>query len=653
MPHAHSSRPVVVDTSASPQAQLRPVPLAAVTLTDRLWAPRRQQNLEVTLPTQYRLLEKTGRIDNFRRAAGDLDRPFAGRVYNDSDVYKWLEAAAWTLAEAPDSPLAARVDALIDLIAAAQQPDGYLNTYYARERAADRWSNLPDHHELYCAGHLIQAGIAHHRATGGTRLLDVARRFADLICDTFGPGAEHIPGVPGHPEIELALVELARLIGADRYLAQARYFVMARGRGLIGGRAYHGDHAPLGAWARLTGHAVRALYLCAAAADLDLEADAPTYTATLERLWRQMVTRQLYVSGGLGARHAGEAFGDEYELPNRRAYAETCAAIASVLWNWRMLQRAGHACYADLLELTLYNAFLPGLGLDGASYFYANPLASDGAHRRQTWYTCACCPTNVVRLLATLPGYFYSVSDADTVWIHLYAASEATITLPDGREVLLIQRTLYPWDGNITIEVLSAGEFTLKLRIPGWCAGEACDTSPPSPADVCSLATDRVLCEVLAINGDPDRQSVVPGDYVAVRRHWRPGDAICLRLPMPARRVAAHPHALENAGRIALMRGPLLYCLEAVDNPAHDLRDIALPAEAAITHTYHRDLLGGVVTLHAAAQARPPAPGWGECLYGEPQPPPPGQPVDITAVPYFAWANRAPGAMQVWLQHLP
>lgn len=640
-----------MDTATSPSARFHPVPISAVKLTDRLWAPRLQQNLEVLLPSQYHWLEETGRIDNFRRAAGRLGGPFQGRVYNDSDVYKWLEAAAWTLALAPESPLAAQVDALIEIIAAAQQPDGYLNTYYTFARAGERWSNLQDNHELYCAGHLIQAAVAHHRATGSARLLAVARRFADLICATFGPGAGQTPGVPGHPEIEMALVELTRLTGEARYLAQARYFVEARGQGLIGGRVYHGDHAPFRAWEQLTGHAVRALYLCAGAADLDLEAGAAEYAPTLERLWRRMVARQMYVTGGLGALHAGEAFGEDYELPNRRAYAETCAAIASVLWNWRMLHLTGSACFADLLEHTLYNAFLPGLGLDGGTYFYDNPLADDGSHRRQPWFECACCPTNIVRLLATLPGYFYSVS-ADTVWVHLYAASEATLTLPDGRAVQILQRTLYPWDGNLTIEVLTEGEFTLKLRIPNWCESTA-DDAPASAlasSEACSLTTDRVLCEVLRVNGAPDRHAVIAGSYIEVRRSWHPGDAVCLRLPMPARRVAAHPYALENTGRIALLRGPLLYCLEAVDNPGGDLRDVMLPAEAAIAHTYRRDLLGGVITLHAPAEVIPPGAGWEECLYGEPHAPPPGQPVDITAVPYFAWANRAPGAMQVWIQ---
>src|SRR5215212_7156592 len=623
--------PVVVDTSKSRYSRLRPLPLSEVRLLDGLLEPRRRVNREATLPSQYDRLEQTGRLDNFRRAAGRIDVTYSGIYFNDSDVYKWLEAAAWTLASDPDPQLERMVNITIGEIEDAQQPDGYLNTYFTFEKASERWTDLTHKHELYCAGHLIQAAVAHHRATGSQRLLKVACRFADNICDTFGPEEEGKRlGTDGHEEIEMALVELYRETGDREYLDQAQFFVDVRGYGFLGGREYHQDHKPFKEMGEMVGHAVRAVYLNAGAADLYAETGDPTLLKALECLWHHMMTRRMYVSGGIGSRYEDEAFGEDYELPNARAYAETCAAVGSVMWNWRMLTIDGDARYADLLEHTLYNAALPGLSLDGHSYFYQNPLSDSGTHRRSPWFGVACCPPNIARLLASLPGYFYGVSDED-VWVHLYAEGTAEVSLDDDRTVVLRQRTQYPWDGVVEIEVDGEREFALMLRIPAWCE-------------------EGVAIE---INGQPFDGSASPGSYAEIRRAWRTGDKVRLTLPMPVRRVECHPYVAEDAGRVAVMRGPLLYCVEQVDNPGLDLRDIVLPAEASFSVRFRPDLLGGIAVLETLARTIPLDEGWSGRLYRRARAStdvPQDTTVELTATPYYAWANRDPGPMRVWLR---
>jgi DUF1680 family protein len=624
-----SPHPVVVDTSNSLHARLKPVPISAVNLTDSFWEPRRRVNRKVTLPSQFRHCEETGRLDNFRRASGKKQGDFQGIFFNDSDIYKWLEAAAWALATDSDPALAGMVDTAITEIEDAQQPDGYLNTYFTFEKAKDRYSNLKDMHELYCAGHLIQAAVAHHRATGSDRLLRVAIKLADHICDTFGLEEEGKRSITdGHEEIELALVELARDTGEICYQKQAQFFVDIRGRGTIGGNAYHQDHEPFRDLARMTGHAVRMVYYTSGATDLFLETGEPAMRMALDRLWDNMVHKQMYVSGGIGSRHEGEAFGRDYELPNERAYTETCAAIGSVMWSWRMLAISGEAKYADVMELALYNAVLPGLSLDGQSYFYDNPLADDGTHRRQAWFGCACCPPNVARLLASLPGYFYSVS-TEGVWVHLYAEGAANLTLTDGRTVSLKQETRYPWDGEVSITVDGEGEFSLFLRIPGWCEQGASIT----------------------INGKPLGGSLTPGSYAEIQREWKAGDKVCLTLPMPVRQVECHPNVAENVGRVTLMRGPLLYCVEAADNPGVHPQNITLPENAEFKVEWRGDLMGGVLALRSEAEVGPPDSEWGGKLYRTSRKPQ-SQTVnrEITAIPYYAWANREAGAMRVWLR---
>jgi DUF1680 family protein len=391
---------------------------------------------------------------------------------------------------------------------------------------------------------------------------------------------------------------------------------------------------------RMAGHAVRATYLNAGAADLALESGDPTLIEALKRLSRHMTARQMYISGGIDARHSGEAFGDDYELPNAQAYAESCAAIGSFMWHWRMLLLSGAACYADLMETTLYNAILVGLALDGRHYFYHNPLASDGQHRRQPWFSCACCPPNIARLLASLPGYAYTQSPAG-VWIHLYAAGTAVISLGHDQKsparrlaastITLRQETAYPWDGDVTLEINGRGRFSLFLRLPQWCAAPQ-----------------------IEINGQPFDGPTLPGTYAQVQRLWRPGDVVRLRLPMPIRFVQAHPYLTENYGRVALMRGPLLYCVEQADNPNFDVRDVVLLSEVAASCRPTK-ALGGVVTLQVAGLVAETAESWGNTLYRSAfsAPPPAPKPVTMTAVPYYAWANREPGPMRVWLPCQP
>ncbi len=627
---------VVVDTSASPHARLRPVPVAAVRLTDDFLAPRIANNRAVTIPSQFKLLEDTGRLENFRRAAGKSDAPFQGIYFNDSDVYKWLEGAAWALASGPDPEIEAAVATTVDLIAGAQHPDGYINTYFSRDRAGERWTNH-DLHEMYCAGHLFQAAVAHYRATGETTLLDVASRFADYLCDTFGPEDEGKRfGIDGHQEIELAMVELGRATGRRRYIDQARYFIDARGHQRLpnpyDGRFekwYHQDHVPIREMDIMVGHAVRAVYYTSGATDLCAEDGDPALKAAMERLWERMISRQTYVSGAIGARHEGEALGDDYELPNALAYAESCAAIGSVMWAWRLLALDGDGRYADVLEHTLYNAVLPGLSLEGEEYFYENPLANDGDHRRQAWYDCACCPPNLTRTLASLSGYVYSTDDDDTIWVHLYAAGNAEITLPGGQTVRLAQETGYPWSGDIAIRVEASGHFGLNVRIPAWA--------------------ERAT---VSVNNEPIAGALTPGSYAEIRRTWAPGDVVRIDLPMEVRRIVGHPAVTENEGRVALMRGPLLYCLEGVDLNGATPDDVVLSPEAMVTAVERPDLLGGIVALELQADIEAPDPGWSRALYRNANEVHRrvASATTVPAIPYFAWANRDPAPMRVWIR---
>ncbi|WP_162854202.1 glycoside hydrolase family 127 protein [Dictyobacter aurantiacus] len=624
-----AQRAAVVDTSHSPFAGLRPLSVAAVRINDAFWKPRLETNRTVTIPFQYQQCEATGRLDNFRRASGHYDGPFQGRFYNDSDVYKWLEAASWSLASQPDPHLESQVEDVITIIGAAQEENGYLDTYFTFERVPERWTNLRVLHELYCAGHLIQAAVAHHRATGSTSFLKIAVRLADHIVDTFGP--DGIAGACGHPEVEMALVELARDTGDQRYVQEAQFFIDQRGQHLplMSGSTYDQDHAPIREQREVVGHAVRALYLYSGVTDIYAETGEQALEEAVEALWQNFMTRKVYITGGAGARYEGEAFGENYELPNERAYTETCAAIASVMWNWRLLLLKKEARFADALETTLYNGVLSGVSLNGQEYFYQNPLADSGHHRRQPWFSTACCPPNVARLFASLPGYLYSTSN-EGLWVHLYIANTAEVPLVNGQTITVQQRTNYPWEGEVELEVQTdrPAFFSLFLRIPAWAQGAS-----------------------ITINGQVYSGSIEPGSYVEIQREWKAGDSVHLSLPLEVRMLESNQHVRNNYRRVAILRGPLVYCVEQVDNPGVDLDAIVLPAQSEWEVVARPELLGGIQTiqaralLHASKNAVDESPLYRPYKVEKPT----YTSVLLTAIPYYIWANREAGAMQVWL----
>lgn len=620
-----------VKTNPNSFARLHPLPLTSAQITAGLWAEKQAINSQVTLRHGYQMLEKAGNFDNFRLAAGWIQEgAYRGYVFNDSDVYKWLEAVAYELARQPDPELDRLADEVISLVAAAQTEDGYLNTHF-QLTGKERFTDLQYAHELYCAGHLIEAAVAHRRATGKSNLFAIAGRVADQLDAVFGPNKNE--GTSGHPEIELALVELYRETGEQRYLDLSLFFVNQRGQNKMGGHdrwgaAYHQDRVPVRDAAEVEGHAVRQLYLNAGVTDIYLETGEAALMATMRRLWQDMTASKMYLTGGFGARHSGEAFGEAYELPSRTAYCETCAAIAGMMWSWRMLLATGEAQFADILERSLYNGFLSGWSLDGRHFFYVNPLESLGAVERQEWYPCACCPPNVMRQIATISHYLATV-DSQGVQIHQYAPARLAVTLADGRQALLTISTDYPWNGQVKVTVAETDDapWTLSLRIPGWCKQAQ-----------------------LKVNG---RQvpSAGGGTYAQIERTWQPDDVVELELPMPPRLTRPHPYVDDLRGTAAIERGPLVYCLEAVDQPAGlDLRQVALSSDE-LQSNWQADLLGGMVTV-AAAGIVSDLGNWADQLYrpqelsGSPQ-----EPLHLTAVPYFAWANRATGAMRVWLPY--
>jgi DUF1680 family protein len=620
-----------ISTAASLHARWYTLPLGSISLTEGFWSHKQEINRQVSLRHGYEQLERAGNFNNLRLAAGFGEGEYQGPVFMDSDVYKWLEALAYDLANVRDPEVERMADETIGLLVAAQQADGYLNSHYQVVRPDERWTDLDHDHELYCAGHLFEAAVAMHRATGDERLLNVACRFADHIDSMFGPGKRD--GAPGHPEIELALVELYRETGERRHLDLASFFVDQRGRGRMRGYgrlgpAYHQDRVPVRQATVVEGHAVRQLYLTAGVTDVYLETGEQALFDALTRLWYDMTTRKMHVTGGFGARFVGEAFGEAYELPNDRCYCETCAAIASMMWNWRMLLATGEPRYADVLERSLYNGFLSGVSLDGRRYFYVNPLQSRSGIERPEWYGCACCPPNVMRQIAVV-GHYVATVDETGLQVHQYASAKIEAQLKMGRHVALRVETDYPWDGKVkvTIEETDGVTWQLALRVPSWCKGAS-----------------------LQVNGQAVEAAAIGGAYAAIERAWQVGDVVELDLPMEPRLTAPNPRVDAIRGSLAIERGPLVYCLEQVDQePDMNLLDVRIAPESSLQAIRREDLLGGVVAIETQGAVADIG-AWQDALYRPASVEDlPRREVTLTAVPYYAWANRGPGAMRVWI----
>jgi DUF1680 family protein len=616
----------------------QPAPLNQVAILDGFWLPRFETNRLVTVWADFRKSEETGRIANFARAGKLEQGPFRGIPFDDSDVFKIVEGAAYTLATHPDPALSAYLDRLIAAIAAAQEPDGYLYTartlgFINGMTGKERWSNMGASHELYNIGHLYEAAAAHFAVTGKRTLLDVACKSADLIDKTFGPG-EKIKPTSGHEEIEIGLCKLYRATGEQRYLDLAKFFIDMRGRKdlrkLYG--AYNQDHLPVLEQSEAVGHAVRAGYLYAGMADVAALTGDRSYIAAIDRLWENVVSKKMHLNGGIGARHAGEAFGENYELPNESAYLETCAAIANALWNQRMFLLHGDAQYIDVLERVLYNGFLSGISLSGDEFFYPNPLASRGGYKRSKWFGCSCCPVNIVRFIPQLGPFTYAQRNG-AVYVNLFVASSAKLKIPSG-DVTITQKTDYPWSGHIRLDIApakSGASFALKLRVPGWAIGR------PVPSDLYTQAAPGSLKEVsIAVNGEPAPLTLEHG-YVTLDRAWRAGDTVTLAFAMPVRRILAHPAVKDDLGRLAVERGPLLFCAESADNDGRAL-NLVIPPEAAFTE-------GALNVLgHDLVALRTPAFAVTADLRGNRT----SRPVTATLIPYFAWCHRGAGEMQVW-----
>src|SRR5882672_594145 len=624
-----------------------PVRLTAVRRESGFWSERLDTVLTKTIPSQYRQLQENGILDSLKipQPPPPLRIPvgehgLSTQLFWDSDVGKWIEAASYALSHRRDATIEDQIERITDDLERAQLADGYLNCWYLDREPERRWTNLRDRHELYCAGHLLEGALAYWQATGRRRLLEVLERYVDHIATMFGRAPNQLRGYCGHQEIELALIKLFHATGERKHLELARYFIDERGakphyfdveaiargddpaRYWFASYEYNQSHRPVREQDKVVGHAVRAMYMYTAMADLAADLGDAALQRACETLWRDLTSRRMYVTAGLGPAAKNEGFTRDFDLPNDTAYAETCAAVALIFWAQRMLNLDCDRTSADVLELSLYNGALSGLSRDGVHYFYENPLESDGSHTRWTWHPRPCCTMNVSRLVASVGGYFYSTAD-DLVAVHLYGASRAEVTVAN-LQVVIRQVTDYPWSGVIalTIDPPQPLRFKLRLRIPGWARTHQ-----------------------LALNGNPLTASLERG-YAEIDRTWNSGDRVELELPMPVERIYAHPQVRADLGRVGLKRGPLVYCLEQFDNPDAEVGLVRLPRLASVGVQVRSDLFDGIVTLVADAEAAQVA-GDSNALYRTQ--PFPTRPTHVVAVPYYAWNNRGPNRMQVWI----
>ena len=626
----------IVDVTHSPYAKLHTVPIRAVKMGDGFWRARRAINVEKSIPSMLAELEQHGVVDNFLRLEGKKNVPRRGPLYTDSDIYKWMEAVAFVLQSGDDAKLRAEFDRLTDIIAGAQEPSGYLNTYWSGERASKRFTEMYRSHELYCMGHLLQAAIAYYRATGNRKLLDVGIRFANYMVENFGP--QKRPALTGHPEFEMALVELYRTTGERKYLDFAGYLLSGVERERLhltdDQVQYMFSGKPFTSRIEFEGHAVRAMYASCGATDYYMETGDAAYLKTLQTLWRDLVERKMYITGGVGSREDGEAFGAAYELPNAQAYGESCAAIGNMMWNWRMLLAIGESRFADVIERALYNGINSGMSLSGTLYCYRNPLESAGEKIRNEWYDTTCCPPNLERTFASLPGYIYATS-REGVYVNLFHNSTLDWHLENGTGLRVTQQTEYPWKGTVdfTVDPAQTAEFSIFVRIPGWANAAEVSVRAPAP---------------FSPRGEPK-----PGEYFEIHRRWEPGDKVHIDFQPRPRLVRANPLVREDAGRVALEYGPLVYCLEQPDQLQFNLFDASLLDDgSSFVSEFKPDLLGGILMFkHRGTVVDQPFAN--EPLYRPfaEQVQRPGRVEMLTFIPYYAWANREIARMEVWVPY--
>ncbi|WP_300812865.1 glycoside hydrolase family 127 protein [uncultured Bacteroides sp.] len=615
-----------------------PVPFTSVKVTDSFWGQRLKASREVTIPLAFSKCEETGRYENFVKAAHPSDEyKVGGFSFDDTDVYKTIEGASYLLQTYPDKKLEKYIDSVLVIVAGAQELDGYLytartmNPKHPHEWAGpERWTKVEElSHEFYNLGHMVEGAVAHYQATGKRNFLNIAIRYADCVCKAIGNGPDQQKLVPGHQIAEMALVRLYLVTGDRKYLDQAKFFLDARGY-TSRKDAYSQAHKPVLEQDEAVGHAVRATYMYAGMADVAAITGDSSYIKAVDRIWENIVSKKIYITGGIGARHAGEAFGDNYELPNLSAYNETCAAIGNVYVNYRLFLLHGDAKYFDVLERTLYNGLISGVSLDGGSFFYPNPLSSNGGYSRKPWFGCACCPSNISRFIPSLPGYVYAVKD-NQVYVNLYMSNRGELKV-DRKKVVLEQETSYPWDGDIRIRVAQGSQkFVLNLRIPGWVRGEVL------PSDLYRYADNKQLSYAVTVNGEPVAGELQKG-YLQIDRKWKKGDVVEVHFDMQPRVVKAHEQVAADRGRVAIERGPIVYCAEWPDND-FNVHNILLNQRPTFQVVNKPDLLYGICELTTEAQSLSYNAA-GKLAVKD---------VTLTLIPYYAWAHRGEGDMEVWL----